>query len=136
VIANLHAVKGQFLDHLVMDRLNQRAGQRSASDVGLIRRDDEQKAGTFESGAGLGDARQDLEFCEASWRIGFTVANQRAVDDAVAVQEDRGETTANLGCSIAGHVSGTESREAIVAWEAGHGHFVLSHFVLATLSFG
>ncbi len=59
----------------------------STGEVGLIRHDDQHKAGRAEGVERLNDTGQDLELVEGAWRRRNAVAKDHAVDDAVAVQE-------------------------------------------------
>ena len=60
---------------------------RPSPDIRLVGRDDEEEARLLESGTGFGDPGENFKLREARWRIRFAVANQRAVDDPVAVEE-------------------------------------------------
>ena len=80
--------------------------QGATADVWLVCGNDEKKTGLLQFGASFDDAGENLEFLQRRRRIGLAVASERAVDDAVAIQED------------------------------GPPHFVPSHLVRFTFSFG
>ena len=80
--------------------------QSAAADVGLIRGDYEKKTSLLEPGASFDNTGENLEFLQGRRRVRFAVTGEREVDDAVAVQED------------------------------GSPHFVPSHLVRFTFSFG
>src|SRR4029450_977274 len=57
--------------------------------VGLVGDDHQGVAGGLQARQRLRDARQHVQLIEAVWRIGASIADQGAVDDAVPVQEHR-----------------------------------------------
>ncbi len=61
--------------------------QCAASNIRLICRNDQQKSGSFQFRAGGGDFGKDFKFIQASRWEWLTVAFQRAIDDAVAVEK-------------------------------------------------
>jgi hypothetical protein len=59
-----------------------------ASDIGLVRDDDELKAGPAQTVAGLLDTRKDLDLVQVAGRARDAVAYNRCVQYAVPVEED------------------------------------------------
>ena len=91
--------------------------KRSAADVGLVGRHDEQVASVLELFARGGHAGKNFEFIQIPRGIRLAVVFQGAVDDAVAVEKDGapdfGFRTSDFGL-----------------------HRVLSHFVWPAFNFG
>jgi hypothetical protein len=69
----------------------------AASDVRLIGHDDDSKASRSEGGECLADAGKDPELVETGGGIRSTVANDRLIDDTVAVQQDGPRTARHCG---------------------------------------
>ena len=95
------ALAGGVADLEVGERRDERAETRvhgfddggglgAAADVGLVGDDDENVAGGGEGGAGRGDTGEEFEFGEGGGRVGLAVADDLAVQGAVAVEEDGG----------------------------------------------
>ena len=64
------------------------SGQGSSSDLGLVRDDDEEKAGGSELPTGLRDTGEDLELALVSSRTRDAIAHVGSNEHAVAVEED------------------------------------------------
>lgn len=88
MIANFHALNGQLRHEPGMDFFHGGLFQRAAANVGLIGGDDEQKAGGFQFRAGFGDAGKDFKIRQGARRIGFAIAFDGAIDDAIAIEKD------------------------------------------------
>lgn len=89
-------------------RLDRFLALGSAADVGLIRNHHQKKAGRFQSRAFFGDIRIDFKIVDACRRKGKSVANERPVQHAIAIEKYGGPLL----------------------------YFVLSHFVGAVLTAG
>jgi hypothetical protein len=62
--------------------------QSSASDIGLIRGDDEKKTGLFQFATCFSHTGEDDELVGRPWRIWFAIDHLASIDDAVSVEED------------------------------------------------
>ena len=107
MITNLHAIDGKFGDHMGMDGLHDFLGERAAADIRLIGGDHEEIASGFQFLARGQNFGQNIKFRQAGGRIGFVGMFEGAVDDPVSVEKN---------CPSL--------------------HFVLSHLVWVTFSFG
>ena len=114
---NLHAVNGKLLHQVRVNIFHEFLFQGAASDIRLIRRNDQQKFGGFQFRAGVGNFGKDFKFIQASRRKRFAVAFQRAVDYAIAVKEN----------------SAVHFRFPLSAFRF---YFVDSHFVWPIFNFG
>lgn len=106
--ANLYLVQWDGFPHFLVHSLDNLTWNGASSHVGLVRGYNEQKTGLLETPTCLLYAGKNLELVEVAGRIWQTIAGHSAIDDAVAIQKN---------CPA-------------------HIHFVLSHFVLPTLSLG
>lgn len=71
-------------------RIDDGGGLSAAAYVGLVGGDDENVAGGGEGGAGFRDTREELELGQRAGRVGFAVADDLAVQGAVAIEENGG----------------------------------------------
>jgi hypothetical protein len=90
-----------------MHRFHCLATLRSAPDIRLVCDHDQEKSRVFQLPATFGDIGIKLELAHVRGRKGKRVADNRAVENAVAIEED-----------------------------GAPGYFVLSHFVCAVFSAG
>jgi len=88
VKTNLHAVNGKLLDQMRVNCFHEFLFQGAASDIRLVRRNDQQKSGGFQFRAGAGNFGKEFKFIQVSRREWLAVAFQRAVDDTVAIQKN------------------------------------------------
>ncbi len=88
MIADLDSVGCDLPAQVFMERFHGGLPESAASDIGLIRGHDEKEAGLFQFGARFDDAGENLEFLQGRRGIWFAVTGERAVEDAVAVEED------------------------------------------------
>ena len=89
IIAHLDSIDGEFATHMGMDHFHHFLFQYAAADIGLIRGDNQAKTGLLEEIAGFEDSWENLTISQAGGRVGFSIAEEDAVDDAVAVEEGR-----------------------------------------------
>lgn len=97
----------QGLQHFPVNRIDRGTRLRPARDIRLVGHDDEEIAGRLEASAASRDVFINFEIVYRRRRVGPAVADNRLIDNAVAIQKDRAPR-----------------------------YFVLSHFVCATFSFG
>ncbi len=71
-------------------RIDDGGGLGAAADVGLVGSDDENVAGGGEGGASLGNTGEELELGKGVRWVGFAVADDLAVQGAVAIEENGG----------------------------------------------
>ena len=88
VITDFHAIDGERPPHVVVNRLDGFLLGRAAANVRLVGGDDEEEASPLQLPARLGDAGKNLKLSEARRRVGFSIAGQGAVDNAVAIEEN------------------------------------------------
>ena len=88
VETDFHPVNGQLCQHVRVDFFNDFLLQSATTNIGLVRGDDEQKAGGLQLRAGGRNFRQNFKFSQARRRIRAGVAFQSPIDDAVAVEKN------------------------------------------------
>jgi len=114
---NFHAVNRQLRRHVRVDFFDNFLGERAPANIRLIRGNDEQKTSGLQLGTRGGNFGQNFKLSQTRRRIWLAVTFQRAIDDAVAVEEN-----------CAAHF-----RFPLSAFRF---HFVDSHLVCATFNFG
>ena len=88
MITNLHAIQGQLTAHVRVERFDEGLRNRAAPDIGLIGGDDEEESGVLQLSTSLSHSGKNLELRETGRWVWLVVANKRAIDDAVAVEEN------------------------------------------------
>ena len=119
IVADLDAIDWQRRAHFPVHRLDDLARLCAASDIGLVRGDDEEEACCLQLRARVRDAGQEFKILHARGRVRLAVTDNGTIDDAIAIEED-----------------GAFHR--LFLFQKFHlaYHFVLSHFVSFTFSFG
>jgi len=87
VVADFDAIERKRGDHVRVHLLDDIQTLGAAAYVGLVGGDNQQEAGGFEQATGVGGVGVDVEFLERGRRKGPTIADDRSVDDAVAIEE-------------------------------------------------
>ena len=88
VIANFDLVERKGRPQMIVHRFDNGTRLSTCADVRLIGRDDEMKAGGVQQLQRLRDAWQNIEILEPLRRIRLPAANDGAIDDAIAIDED------------------------------------------------
>ena len=89
VLANLDRVEWQTAGHLCVDGVDLRTADATARDIGLVGDNDQQETLAFQRDKRRSGVRDDGEFAEIARRVGLAVTNDRFVEHAVAIEEDR-----------------------------------------------
>ncbi len=90
VITHLDPVEArQSRLQFMMDGLYVRPRLGPATNVRLVCHDDEKKSGGFKTDRGLHDIGIEFKFTRTRRRVRSSGANDRAIQDAVAVEENR-----------------------------------------------
>jgi hypothetical protein len=89
VVTDTDFVNGQHGGETSMDGLDAFARLQAARDVGLVRDDDEPESGRAECGERLARVRINCQVRETTRRVRPAVLQNRAVQYAVAIEEDR-----------------------------------------------
>lgn len=87
VIADDEIVEGEGGAEEIVNLFDGGLGLAAAGDVGLVGDDDEEEAGGAETVEGFGGAGEDLHFGSGGGRVGAAIADDGAVEDAVAIEE-------------------------------------------------
>ena len=88
VVADKEVVQGKRIAQFLVQDLDYAALLGSPGDVGLIRNHQEEKSASFQCFQRSWNIRQDFQFLEAGRRERLAAAHDRAIQNAVAVQED------------------------------------------------
>jgi hypothetical protein len=94
VRADEEVVEREGLPHDVVHRLNRAQRLRTASDVRLIGDDEQQESEFLQASEAAGGAIHDFQFRERRRRVRLTVAYDRAIQDSIAIEENR------AGCPV------------------------------------
>jgi len=86
--ANLDVVERQCLPQLRMHRIDRRARRQAGCDIGLVRRDNRQKSCRLDAPDRFLDAWQETKRFNGPRRVGFTIAHDIRIEDAIAVEEN------------------------------------------------
>src|SRR6516164_8385724 len=79
----------QIASQLCVDGVDLRPANAAARDIGLVGDNDQQETLAFQRVERLSGVRDDGEFAEVAGRVGLAGANDRFVEHAVAIEEDR-----------------------------------------------
>jgi len=88
VRADAHIVELQVLLKLVVDLGDLFGGGGAAGDVRLIGDEDQRETGFAEFAAGFADSVQQAEIGKRYGRVGLSIAEDSAIDDSIAIEED------------------------------------------------
>jgi hypothetical protein len=88
VVTDEYGIERQLGLEPLVDGLHHRATLDPLGNVGLVSDDHEEKAGCFQVCQSIRDPGQNLESGNGIGRVRFTLADDGAVEDTVAVEED------------------------------------------------
>ncbi len=88
VKAREYGIEIQLALEACMNAVNERPGGGASSDVRLVGNDHEAVAVRFQRAQSMQDIRENLEIVEAGRRMRDSIAYERAIDDAVSIQEN------------------------------------------------